>query len=73
VTRPSAVTATAGDSLPQPAVTAVHDTAGQEEAKPPSTLGRPDASAAKMQDVFHELHAEGRHGLCEVCADQYRQ
>jgi len=54
-------------------VTAVHDTAGQEEAKPPGTLGRPDASAAKMQDVFHELHAEGRHGLCEVCADQYRQ
>jgi hypothetical protein len=72
-TEPPPVTATAEDSLPQPAVTAaVHYTAGQEGAKPPGTLGRPDASVDQMQYVFHELHAEGRHALCEVCANQYR-
>jgi hypothetical protein len=75
-TEPPPVTATAEDSLPQPAVTAVtaavHYTAGQEGAKPPGALGRPDASIDQMQYVFHELHADGRHALCEVCANQYR-
>ena len=28
---------------------------------------RPGGSAAQMQYVFHELHADGRHALCEVC------
>ena len=28
---------------------------------------RPDSSGKQMQDVFHELHADGRHALCEVC------
>jgi hypothetical protein len=66
------VTAMTEDSLPQPAVTAaVHDTAGQEGPMLPGTLGRPDASVDQMQNVFHELHAEGRHALCEVCTDQY--
>jgi hypothetical protein len=51
---------------------AVRDTAGQEGAMLPGTLGRPDASVDQMQDVFHELHAEGRHALCEVCTDQHR-
>ena len=36
------------------------------------TRGRPDGSAEQMQHVFHELHAEGRHALCEVCGNQYR-
>lgn len=69
-TEPQPATATAEDSLPQPAVTApVYGTAGQERVKPPGALGRPDASVDQMRYVFHELHAEGRHALCEVCAN----
>lgn len=67
-TEPWPVTVTAEDSLPQPA--AVHHTARPEVAKPPGTLRRPDSSVGRTQYVFHELHAEGRHALCEVCADQ---
>jgi hypothetical protein len=49
-------------------------------AKPPPVtamtedrLPRPAVTAAvdQMQDIFHELHGEGRHSLCEVCTDQY--
>jgi len=25
-----------------------------------------------MQDIFHELHADGRNAACTVCDDQYR-
>ena len=72
-TEPAPVTATAEDSLPRPAVMAgVHHTAGREMAEPRGSLGRPDGSAEQMQHVFHELHAEGRHALCEVCASRYR-
>jgi hypothetical protein len=42
---------------------------GQERAKPPDTLGRPDDSFEQMRYVFHELHAEGHHALCEVCCN----
>ena len=67
---PGPVTATAEDRLPEPAVVAdVHHTAGQDMATPPGTLGRSDGPAEQMQRVFHELHAEGRHALCEVCAN----
>jgi len=72
-TEPPRVTATAEDNLPQPAVTvAVHHTAGQEGPSPPGSLGRSRASVDQMQYVFHELHGEGHHVLCEVCAHQYR-
>jgi hypothetical protein len=27
----------------------------------------PDSSIERMQNVFHELHADGRHALCAVC------
>jgi hypothetical protein len=30
------------------------------------------APVDRRQSVFHELHADGRHALCEICADQYR-
>ena len=33
----------------------------------------PASSVEQMNDVFHELHAEGRHALCAVCDSQYRQ
>ena len=69
VLEPSLVTATAEDSPPQPAGPAgVRYTAGQEMARPSATLGPPDGPAEEVQYVFHELHAEGRHALCGVCA-----
>jgi hypothetical protein len=73
-TQPAPASATAEDGPAHPAVIAVvHHTGGQKGTKPAGTLGRPDGSAEQMQHVFHELHAEGRHALCEVCANQYRQ
>lgn len=40
---------------------------------PPGTPGGgPDSSVEQMHDVFHELHANGRHALCAVCDSQYR-
>ena len=64
---PAPVTATAEDSLPQQAVTAV-----RQRVEPPGALGLPGASVDQRQYVFHELHAEGRHPLCEVCTNQHR-
>ena len=43
-------------------------TAGRETAEP-SPAGLPDRSVKQMQDVFHELHADGPHALCEVCGN----
>ena len=37
----------------------------------PSPPGRPASVAEQMQDIFHELHADGRHTYCEVCDSQY--
>ena len=30
--------------------------------------GSPNSSVEQMQHVFHELHADGRHPLCDICA-----
>ena len=38
------------------------------------TLGAPGAPASaaeQMQDIFHELHADGRNAACTVCDSQY--
>ena len=37
----------------------------------PSLPDRPASVAAQMQDIFHELHADGRHAACTVCDRQY--
>jgi hypothetical protein len=34
-------------------------------------LGRPARAAEQAQDIFHELHADGRNALCVVCDSQY--
>jgi Family of unknown function (DUF5999) len=40
----------------------------------PGTPGHgPGSSVEQMRDVFHELHADGRHALCAICDSQYRQ
>jgi hypothetical protein len=54
----------------RPAATAGRpDLARREMVAPPGTPdGRPDSSVEQMQSVFHELHADGRHPLCAICA-----
>ena len=37
----------------------------------PGLPGRPADAADQAQDIFHELHADGRNALCEVCDGQY--
>jgi hypothetical protein len=65
---PAPVTAAAADEQPHSAATAdMHRIAGQETAKPPGTPDRPDGASEQMRSVFHELHADGHHALCEVC------
>jgi hypothetical protein len=38
----------------------------------PSSPGRAASAAEQVQDIFHELHPEGRHAVCTVCDSQYR-
>ena len=38
----------------------------------PGSPGRPASAAGQMQDIFHELHADGRHAACTVCDSQYQ-
>ena len=37
----------------------------------PGPPGRPASAVEQMQDVFHELHADGRNAACTVCDGQY--
>ena len=38
----------------------------------PASPGRPASAAGQMQDIFHELHPDGRHAVCTDCDSQYR-
>jgi Ni,Fe-hydrogenase III small subunit len=40
--------------------------------KIPGSPGRPARVVEQMQDIFHELHADGRNAVCTVCDSQYR-
>jgi hypothetical protein len=42
------------------------------EVRTPGSPGRPASAAGQMQDIFHELHADGRHAACTVCDSRYR-
>jgi hypothetical protein len=37
----------------------------------PGSLGARVSAAEQMQDIFHELHADGRNAACTVCDSQY--
>ena len=37
----------------------------------PGALGVRASAAEQMQDIFHELHADGRNAACTVCDSQY--
>ena len=70
-TEPAPVTATAGQSRPQPAVTTrTREGARHEMFRPPGLPGRPASAVEQMQHIFHELHADGRNVLCAVCESQ---
>jgi hypothetical protein len=38
----------------------------------PGSPGRAASAVEQMQDIFHELHADGRNAACTVCDSQYR-
>ena len=40
--------------------------------KTPSSPGRTASAAEQVQDIFHELHPDGRNAVCTVCDSQYR-
>jgi hypothetical protein len=40
-------------------------------ARTPGSPGRPVSAVEQMQDIFHELHADGRNAACTVCDSQY--
>jgi hypothetical protein len=37
----------------------------------PGSPGRPASAVEQMQDIFHELHADGRNAACTICDSQY--
>jgi hypothetical protein len=37
----------------------------------PAPPGRTANAVEQMQDIFHELHADGRNAACTVCDSQY--
>jgi hypothetical protein len=37
----------------------------------PGPPARPTGTVEQTQDVFHELHADGRNAACTVCDGQY--
>ena len=39
--------------------------------RPPGPPGRAASVVEQMQDIFHELHADGRNAACTVCDGQY--
>ena len=37
----------------------------------PGSPGRPAGAIEQMQDIFHELHSDGRNTVCTVCDSQH--
>jgi hypothetical protein len=37
----------------------------------PGSPGQVASAVEQMQDIFHELHADGRNAACTVCDRQY--
>jgi hypothetical protein len=48
-------------------MTRTPDRARHPMAAPPD----PASAIERTQRIFHELHADGRHALCNVCDGQY--
>ena len=37
----------------------------------PGSAGPAASAVEQMQEIFHELHADGRHAACTVCDSHY--
>jgi hypothetical protein len=37
----------------------------------PGSASRAASAVEQMQEIFHELHADGRHAACTVCDGHY--
>ena len=48
------------------------DGARHKMTGPLDPQGRSASAIERTQRIFHELHADGRHALCNVCDGQYR-
>lgn len=69
---PAAVTVSADEGQPRPAVTTgVRHGAGREVTGPPAPLAGQPVPFQQAQLIFHELHADGRNAVCAVCDSQY--
>ena len=44
---------------------------GPIAVRAPGSPSRPASAVEQMQDIFHELHADGRNAACTVCDSQY--
>lgn len=66
------VTVTADQSQPWPTVTTgTRDRAVHQKARPPRPPAGPVRAVEQAQQIFHELHPDGRNTLCAVCDSQY--
>lgn len=65
-TESAPVKVTADGSRSRPA-----STAGPRDGTGHEMAGSPASSVEQVQDIFHELHADGRNALCAVCDGQY--
>jgi hypothetical protein len=64
---------TADENRPRLAVTTgTHDDVTCTVALLPGPPGRPAGAVEQIRQVFHELHADGRNAVCEVCDSRYR-
>ena len=41
------------------------------EVRASGSPGRPGSAIKQIQDIFHELHGDGRNAVCTVCDSQY--
>src|SRR5215468_2555626 len=67
-TRPAPVAVLADQGRSRPVATAaMYDGAGPVMARPSAPRGRRAITVEQTQQIFHELHADGRNTLCAVC------
>jgi hypothetical protein len=71
----AAMAAVALRAAARPSVSEPRWAPGAESApiavRTPGSPGRPASAVEQMQDIFHEMHADGRNAACTVCDSQY--
>jgi hypothetical protein len=65
-------TVTGGEIESRPAATSgAHNGTGHEMAGPRAPRARAAITVEQAQQIFHDLHSEGRNAVCAVCDSQY--